>query len=195
MSNIAQFRIKILTKLNDPNGDRFSDDQLDSALRDALQEYDTMRPYALVGDILANGERDLPVTTITDDITLIFRAIWHDGSQEGDNLAFYATKQDDIWHLELNKDVPSGDTIALHYTRPHTIEDLDSATETTVWDEDLLSIGAAGFALLARSVLLAEENNLNTGTSKRLEDSGNKKLSIFRAQFSEKSGSGFATWS
>jgi len=88
MTALADLRTKILANLADPDGDKFSDEQIDSALRSALDEYSANRPYALTGDITANGERDIPCAEITDDIRLIFKAVWDDGSVDKDNLAF-----------------------------------------------------------------------------------------------------------
>jgi len=194
MSTLAQMRTKILAKLNDPDGDRFSEAQIDSALQDALTEYNHLRPYALTGDILSNGDRDIPCTAVTDTILLIFKAVLDDGSDEGDNLAFYATQQADSWYIHVNKDIESGKTITLHYTRPHTIEDLDSATETTVWDEDALALGASGFALTARATSTTESINLNPQVADNLLKIGEKNLALFRNQLSKGIGAGYATW-
>ena len=188
MPTLADYRTKILRYLDDPNKDRFDDEDIDSALRSALDEYQERKPYTTVGTFTADGEKDIEVTTITDLIKAS-RLLWNDVS-----IGFYQTFQDGVLHIHITETIPSGDTLTLHYTKAHTIEDFDEATETTVTDLEILAIGATGYALLARANSTLESNNLNPSTSETLEKAGKFRLEIFRTRLSGNSGSGFANW-
>ena len=69
----------------------------------------------------------------------------------------------------------------MFYTALHTLEDLDSATTTSVPDEDVtpLAHGAAGYAALTRAVDLAEMISVDRAAVERMEKWGQERLTDF----------------
>ncbi len=59
MSAIATFRTAIAKLLDDSTNARYSNDQIDQALRQALQEYSRVRPYLQTYNVNGTGERVL----------------------------------------------------------------------------------------------------------------------------------------
>lgn len=186
---LSDIRAKVLQNLGDPNGDRFSDDAVDEAIRLALGEYDQYMPYALADDVTANGTKEIPLTEITETILRVFRVVW-----ELESIAFYAYVQAGVHYITTSMLIPNGETLSIHYTKSHTVDGLDSATETTVEDIETLALGAAGHALLARSISTAETNNLNQGVSDNLKAAGLLRLEIFHSRLAGGVRSGNLTW-
>lgn len=84
-------------------------------------------------------------------------------------------------------------TVRVYYRLPHTIEDLDSATETTLrsTEEAIVLTGAAGYAL--SSIAIAKVNAINAGgrnVAAEYAERGAARLSDFRKQLQPRTASG-----
>ncbi len=156
MSTLSDLIARVALELGDAAHAVWSTDALTLHIRRALEAVSRVEPQRLDATIAcAEGVREYPLAglgafyEITD--------LWHpyDASQPGH------PPERPAWALILSKtfylgvaDAPTAEQSArLFYTAPHTIEDLDGATETTLDAEleGLVALGAAGCALEERS--------------------------------------------
>ncbi len=175
--------------LDDPDSDRYTDAQITQAIRLALRAYAQYRPRATSADVAANGTKEIPLTSLT--VERVFRVLWDET-----DLAFYVTFTDNVATLTLSTAISTGETLTVHYTLPHTLSGLDSATETTFedYDADGIALGAAGYALLSRADSRAETNNLNPNLAASLRLAAQEKLQEFRRIFENPPGAAVAYW-
>jgi len=96
-------------------------------------------------------------------------------------------RQFEVWPGSIlyidDDDAPSsGDVVRIWYTKKHTIKGLDSATATTVAEEDVtyLVSGAAYFAARARAVELSETLNVDKDVVDRLVEWADEEGKNFR---------------
>ena len=198
MTTIAQYRVKVLAVLDDASSTKFSANQVDQALRDALQEYSAARPVERTYVFDATGEDriTLPADFVAMQINRV--ELEETNPNEGDKIDFFPINVDEQWVFETpGRTVPLGKVFVIYYTSPHFVDGLDSAAGTTVPDADdeILSLGAAGYACQSRAVARSEANNLDEDTIAELEKLGNRYLSNFRSQLGGKDkGLQYATW-
>ena len=183
MSTIAQFRTKVYLLIDDPAPSRYTANQVDQALRQALNTYDEYRPNMESYILEATGSQRL-VMPADINIRWIKKVEWIREDQYQDEIGFYAYFQDTQWTIEtIRTVVPSGDQVAVEYAARHYIDGLDSAAGTSVpdVDDDLLAIGAAAYAIRSRASSKLEDNNLNKDEAKMLNELANEYLRSFLA--------------
>jgi hypothetical protein len=86
-------------------------------------------------------------------------------------LTYYAFIKNEAWWVEtIGETIAAGEVLTVTYSHHHTIDGLDSAAGTTIpiEDEEILCIGAAGFAQLQRSSSQVEEVILNDDAIQRM---------------------------
>ncbi len=195
MSAIATFRTAIAKLLDDSTNARYSNDQIDQALRQALQEYSRVRPYLQTYNVNGTGERVLEMPADFQPIR-ISRVDYHDENDSPQvELAFYSYHQDGSWFIELADQVLAAtESIDVSYLSSHQIDGLDSAAGTSVpaEDENAVQQGAAGYAALYRAVSRAESVNLQPAVQKQLLELSQAFLRAFRAAIAKRAGSAFA---
>jgi hypothetical protein len=167
---LATYETYIQNLLADASAAIWSVAWIDDALRQALKEYSTVLPIEQAGTVtLASSGREISLATLTNLANV--QAVW---------LPYTAADPEDppnsrhfrFWP-DLNKayilggpEPDSGDVARVFYTKPHTINALDSATTTTVPanDEHLLVRGAAGLCAMTRALDLTEQVTLDRTT-------------------------------
>jgi hypothetical protein len=159
-SAIADIRVK----LDDGSSDRYSDAAITEALEMALSQYAKRKP--LLSTYSLDSTNSKRITMPADFIAMaIVEVEWVSSLADfDDSIAFYATYQDSQWVLETpGNTIPLGETLNIYYHAPHTIDGLNSASGTPVpdADEELIELGAAGYASMAHATSLVETNNLN----------------------------------
>jgi len=182
---LAQMRTHVLAALDDTGQIYYTNAQIDSAIRQTLEEYSRQRSqsrtYAATSDGLKR--QALPASFNAMSIMHVeYRAPGSVGTI-ADRLAFYATRQNEQWIIEFADVTPPAGTIYwLTYTVSHLLDGLDGAAGTSIEPDDLyiFAIGAAGYAQLARAASRTEANNLNADTVKHLRESGNAKIAVMR---------------
>jgi hypothetical protein len=201
-TNLASLRDRVAQALEDPTSLKWDDDQLDEAIRHALDTYATYFPHRAIEAItLLAGGREIDVSSLS--FTSIDRVWWDYDALDPAHPPHW--RDFEVWpgsllHLKT-ADLPAiGDVVRIWYTAPHTLEDLDLAAETTFPDHhaSTLVLGATGYAALNRNVTILEEANLNSWASRNLREWAQLQLAAFRlslerlARRSAANGSGIA---
>jgi hypothetical protein len=144
------------------DGTLFTSTTCTAAARSALKTYNQYLPVN--AGTLIDGVTDQKEYELTDEDS---RAIFIlDILLQGDNeydlsLTFYQYNQDERLFFRLNTPVTSSDILIARYNIPHTINGLDSETETTVpaWMVPALVTGIAAEA--ARVIARARVTTIN----------------------------------
>ena len=187
MANLAAYRTRLTNSLYDTTT-KYGNDILDEALRKVLSEYTRAFPNVLTQEItISAAGRSQALSACSSLINVVqlvhpynasladpfvheredFTITWQNGSPT----AFFS-----------GLDIPlAGELIYVKYAGRHTIEDLDSAAETTVRDdhEDLLIVGAAGQAAMIRASGLNEAWGVQSGEMSQLMVWGNNQYQRF----------------
>lgn len=169
---------RILQLLGDPNGLRYTDDQIAEACRQALSDYDHFAPvlFTLLITVAESGRRvPLPGSAGFLSVRRVVFPYADENSPPTDR--FYWYWQDGAPCLEFNgAAVPrAGERIQVTCAVRNRLYGLDGAEETTLPAEhDTLFIrGAAGYAMLMRAVAIAETINPRPSQSRLLDKSFN----------------------
>ncbi|MBI9043376.1 MAG: hypothetical protein JEZ06_02750 [Anaerolineaceae bacterium] len=162
MTVLAGFRTKVLTILGQTIT-KYSNDVLDEALRETLGEFSRYVPNMKRAEItLAAAGRQVDLSALAGLIYLIQLAYPFTTGEETPTIheSYYLYHTDGSPMIEICGDrVPaSGEKLRVVYGAEHTIEDLDTATTTTLRtrDEGIVARGAAAKAAIQRSNTLAE---------------------------------------
>jgi len=184
-ATLSELRDRVEVKLQDASNERWSTDDLDEFIREALEQYSRRNPDSAIGTIeLSSDGREIDISSLSD-LLRVERVWWdYDSSSPGypPNWRQFEVWSDGILCID-DADAPSsGDTVRIWYTKPHTIEDLDSAAATTVPAEDItyIVVGAGHFAAQSRAVELAESLNVDKDVVERLSDWAEEQGKNFR---------------
>jgi len=149
---LAQFLTAIRTDLDDAGSATWSDTELTRGVRRALFDFSRIKPAEVIGTItLAADGREISLATLTGLVDV--QRVWTDyTASDPDHPPEWVKFElwDDKTTLFINEDTEpqSGDVVRIFYTKWQTIKDLDSETATTVptEDEELIILGACGYA-------------------------------------------------
>ncbi len=160
-SNLATIRDRVEARLQDASNARWSTDDLDEAIRTALEQYSKYKPAEALATVnVTTAGREIDISSLTDPLRI--DNVWWD--YDSSDPSFPPNfRQFEIWPGDIlfidDREIPqAGDVVRIYYTKMHTIEDLDSATETTIPldDEGTIVTGACHFATHSRSLELTE---------------------------------------
>ena len=161
-TNLATIRDRVEARLQDATNTRWSTDDLDEALRTALEQYSKYKPDHALGTVdLSAAGREIDISSLSD--LLRVEKVWWDYDDSDPayppNYRQFEVWPGDILFIDDRTEPAAGETVRVWYTKMHTIEDLDSATATTVPvdDEGTIVTGACHFAAQTRAVELTEE--------------------------------------
>jgi len=184
-STLAQLRTRLAARLVDAGNAVFATTTLDEAIRTALAEYSAALPataetvLTLPGagrEIALDGVADLwAVLDVWWPYDSLAAEAWPPPRVPGFRLAWDDARPVLVLSARLAAQPQSGDELRLWYTRPHTLQDLDSAAVTSVFaaHETGLLTGAAGYA--------AAGQHLNQAGSVRLDPHESADLSGWAA--------------
>jgi hypothetical protein len=195
MTTLATYRTLVLALLDDPTLTRYTNDSVDVALRMALQTFSQYKPVTRTYTITADGERIIVVSTdlVPNKIYKVVRI--ETDPDDNEDLPFYAYRHDEQVSIEIpGRIIDADETLDLYYYVDQTIDTLDGASGTTVtddWDE-VLAMGAAGYAAMIRANSRSESINMQPNVAKQLRDLANDYLSKFNDSLIN-IGSTFAT--
>lgn len=185
MPTLADIRSRLRTDLDDATSAIWSDADLDRHLGRALREISKWLPQEKTTTLTSTpGSRDLSLSTLTDRIA-IEAVEWPVGNYPRSYVRFSA------WQTTLTLLVdgpPSGaESVKVYWHAQHTLD----GTGTTLGsgEEELLALGAAGFAFLQQAA--AATNMLNTGgatTDRDYRAEGNDALREFRSELRRRQG-------
>ncbi len=192
MSTLAQLEARVAARLTDASNAVFSAATIDEALRAALSDYTAVAPctaetvittpgagreIALAGIANLIGVTQVwwPYDTLTEvwppNQVLGFRLLW----DLGQPLLFLSATTGD--------QPQAADEIRVWYTVPHTIQNLDSASFTSVLPhhESGLVTGAAAYAALSENVDQIGAIHIDPTESAELRQWGAARLQQFQA--------------
>ena len=182
--------------LDDPGTDRYTSALIAEGISLALAAYSQLKPLSRTYVLDSTGSKriTLPADFEAKAITAVE---WEsDLADFTDDIAFYATRQDEQWILELPGNfIPVGEIINIGYETSHTIDGLDGAAGTTIPDEDiaLFCLGAAGFSMRARATSKVEDNNLNMSEAADLAKLASNQITFFLKSFGNSPSMPFAS--
>lgn len=167
------------------DGTLFSTATCTAALRQALRQINLVLPVnaATTLDVVA----DQYVYELTDELTgataiAITNVYLEDpsGGEADTALNYHAYIEDERLYFRLNLPQTSG-TLLVRYIQPHTINGLDSETESTLPDsyDPILLDGAASVLCTMAATGTVEANNLDPNTSANYGKSG----AMFKASY------------
>ncbi len=182
MSALAAYRTAIAALLADATNAIFSTNDIDQALRWALAEYSLRRPLIRTYQFSVDNTTAvhiLPADFITRHITRV--ELYNADPDLITELPHYAFIRDEQWMIETRSAVEAGEVLQISYSAPHTIDNLDSESGTTVPDADetLLELGAAGHAALMRALDRIETINMNPDVVKAYRETAADYLARF----------------
>jgi hypothetical protein len=186
-ATLATLRDRVETILADSGNAIWSTDDIDEAIRQAVHEYSKTRPLRSVGTVVLSSDgREIDISSLTG--LLGVSQVWcdydsTDPAYPPNRRPFEHWPDSQTVYVTGDYEPQSGDTMRVFYTKLQTLEDLDSATSTTIPldDESLIAIGAAGFAATSRAVDLAEKVTLDRLTGQQVRAWGLSKLQEFRS--------------
>lgn len=184
MADLAALKTRVLNLLGDSGGMRFSSALLEEALRQALAAYGQNLPHVLETTLtLVSGGREQVLSGLGAPL-FVFK-VWQPALEPRRELPFQYFVRSGQPVLVIGGDAfpRTGDSYCLRYAAAHTIEDLDSATVTTLpaAHESLVVRGAAGFAALLRQAQVTEAYGTRSLDASRLEALGRGWLTDFQA--------------
>ncbi len=184
MSDLAALRDRVELILADSGNAIWATGDIDEAIRQALHEYSKIRPLQEVGVItVATATHELSITTLTG--LLGVSRVWHPYTAASPEdppewVAFELWADEAL--LYFPDELTAGKVARIFYDKLQTIEDLDSATATTVPadDESLICTGAAGYAAMSRALDLGEQVTLDRDVPQKAKTWAGQKLQDFR---------------
>ena len=187
MSTLAAIRDRVEQQLVDTGNAIWSTDLIDEGLRQALAEFSLAIPlHAITTLTLSSDTRELDISSVSgllDVVQLWLPYTASDPEYPPNVRPFEHWRDNDILYLG-EYEGQSGDVARIFYTAVQTVEDLDSATATTLTgpQESILSTGGAGFAASSRSLDLEEQVTLGARVAKEIQAWGEMRLERFRSQ-------------
>jgi hypothetical protein len=158
---IAAVRTAVLALLDDVSSARFTSAQIDQAVRQALLDYTLYRPVVRTYEFETDGYQTMPLPADFEAIRISKVELWDDDPKRIRKIKFHAYKVDEQWLLEtVDETFEALEILTITYSAKHTVDGLDSAAGTTIDDDNLLCMGAAGYAAQSRATSRAESINM-----------------------------------
>jgi hypothetical protein len=165
--NLATIIDKVQAILGDTGGIRFDDTTVTAAIRQALSEWNMRAPQFLA--VTITGVNDQYEYELSDEdsgaceiIDVLLRGT-DTAQDESTSLGYDAYIENERMFFRLRQPVTSSNTLIVRYAKPHTINGLDSATESTLrsQDDQAMVNGGAFFAIMIRAASRVETVNLS----------------------------------
>jgi hypothetical protein len=182
MTTLTDFLTKTAQILADPSYGKFDTTELTQAVRQALADYDSRRPAKSVQVHEADGLRRQVLDVDFQPIDILGVEEYDDDPSRDNEIAFLPEYVDGQWQFETDPAITAGTSLNIKYSASNTILNLDDGGVTTILigDFEAFCIGAAGYALLSRSIDKSESINLQEGVQAALEKTANQHLNLFR---------------
>lgn len=182
MTTLTDFLTKTAQILADPSLGKFSTTELTQAIRQALGDYDSRRPAKLIFVHEADGLRRQVLDLDFQSINILAVEEYDDDPSRRNELAYLPEYVAGQWQFETDPAIAVGTSLNIKYSAPNTILNLDDGGVTTILigDFDAFCVGAAGYALLSRSIERSETNELVDDLQTKLEKSAAVHLALFR---------------
>lgn len=157
----------------------YDQDDLDEALRWALQRYSLVSPDQTIATItLTAAGREISIATLTDHME-VMRVWWDYDSSSPQHPPLW--RRFELWpgnvlFIDDTDEPASGDVVRIWYNRLHSLSGLDGASATSIPldAETVIVTGAAGYAAQER-----EQEQQGRGTPTRLREWADARLKEF----------------
>lgn len=189
---LASLRSSIRLILGDPSAARYSNDSIDDAIRRALTDISRIIPNLTSGSLtLSSTGRDINLSPLPIHAIVSIR-FPHDESADPestyhDAFYFYTSSGSPFLYIQGSRIPQSGDKISFEYITTHTIQNLDSAAQTTLPEHlaYLLTTGAAAYAAIFRSSQISEYQGSRASDMNQLYQWGNQLMTNFRGMLAD----------
>jgi hypothetical protein len=172
--SLTALTAKIQALLGD-DGTIFTTAMCTAAIRKALSLFNQHAPIHAGELISAVSDQYEYELTDTDSraVAILDILLQGDNTNELDtSLTYDEYNEDERIFFRLRSPQPTGETLIARYTVHHTVNELDSETESTLpaWQDETLVTGAAAEALQSRAYARVETINLNQDVSKSYKE-------------------------
>jgi hypothetical protein len=181
---LADIRTRLRTDLDDSTSAIWSDADLDRHLSRALRELSAKLPQQKKTTLVTTpGSRDLSLTTLTDRVEI--EAVEYPTLNYPQTFVRFS-----VWVTTLTlliDGTPATENVFVYWTAQHVLD--GSGTTLPSAEEELLALGAGGFALLQQAA--SGVNTLNTGganVDRDYRSQGLDALREFRKRLNERRG-------
>ncbi len=178
--NLTDMRANVRRDLHDEDAAnyRWSDDELDRHIAHAVKDFSDATPYEQKATIpTTEGSREIDISSLSDRITV--EAMEYPVDKFPRSYQRFAIWQDTL--TLLGDDVPDGSNCYIYYGKLHTL-DAETSTIPSRF-EDLIAIGAAGYAMVEWAAFAINQVNLGgTETPALFSTQGQQKISHFRRE-------------
>jgi hypothetical protein len=150
------------------NGTLFTTPTLTAAARQALLQLNKAIPQNAAVLITAIANQNEYEVTDSDPAALTVTDVLLDGDNDySTGLPYDAYSEDSRLFIRLRDYLSAGETIIVHYTKPHTLYGLDGSLDSTLPDDlnVIFVTGICAYACLIRSAGTVETNNVQTGVA------------------------------
>ncbi len=191
MSTLAELITRIRIDLNDASAAIWSDNMLTTAIRAALYDLNAILPRRIAADIDTVADAREYALAYTGFMEVL--DVWYPHNPADPTTPptrpAWTTPTRTTLRIEDGDDPTGAATEHIHilYSAEHTIDDLDSAAVTTLTarQEQLLALGAAGYAALQASMATVNTVTASTWTTRNYADWGQARLSTYRQQLAD----------
>ena len=158
--NLTEMRVRLRHDLGDedPQGQRWNDDELDRHIAHAVRELSLAVPLEAKAQLQASGGRELSIASL-EDVVAIGAAEYPVGNYPPTYVRF------SLWGQSLTIHSPrepeQGEEVRVYYGQVHTLDETSSTIPRHL--EELVAIGAAGYAALEWASFAV--NRVNVGGS------------------------------
>jgi len=178
--NPSEMRTIVRRDLHDEDSEnyRWSDGELDRHIAHAVKDFSDATPYEQKATIpTTEGSREIDISSLSDRIMV--DAVEYPVGMFPKSYQRFAIWQDTL--TLLGDEVPDGSNCHIYYGKLHTL-DAETSTIPSRF-EDLIAIGAAGYALVEWAAFAINQVNLGgTETPALFSTQGQQKLSHFRRE-------------
>lgn len=158
------------------DGTRFNTATVTAAVRAALKEINQRAPVnqsTLIDAV--TDQKDYELSDMADAETAIAISdilLWDSDGDYHTPIDYQPYDEDERLFFRLQTPRVAGEYILARFTQPHTVNGLDSATESTIpaYYDDVLIDGACFWSCQIRSLGRVETINLNQGVPENLRD-------------------------
>jgi len=191
MANLTTITAHVAADLKDAGNATWSAEDLERAVRWALYELSWALPQRASATLTAEeGVREYDLGAAGMGDALFVTEVWHPYTA-GDPgypppVAPWRLIDGRTLFLDVEA-VRAGEGIRIFYARPHTIEGLDGALATTLnaEEEDLVALGAAGYAALQRAQEAIGQVNVTAQAPRLWREWGEARLCQFRSRLNQ----------
>ncbi|MCW5848609.1 MAG: hypothetical protein KIT87_00720 [Anaerolineae bacterium] len=188
--NLAAYRTSVRDHARDGGATVWTDAQVDTALRAALEAYSRVTARTVVTPLtLTSGDREISLASLAGLLTV--RELWlpytPSAPEDPPNRRYFIPLSPTTVYIADGAEPTTGEIARVFYLALHTVDGLDGATATSVpaWHEQGLALGAAAYLAEARARQLTEAENVTSATRRWANDSAQGRLQAWQDWLAE----------